>query len=320
MTTNPTSICRLRRAGILRAAIVWSALSNFAVAAEHVVDSAHIQARTDMISAIEQVRMLDEDALRTRLHRDRPNLTPIAQLWSRSAPQYWVGDAACKSAMKANWVALNLCEPDADIIFGHTPDIPAEEAQDTLLDVVAFDEACARTNAVAWEILLARASQSAALLDLCLVGRAMWGADFEMMPSSRTRVMDPEQANGPAALQGGLPVPTQEQWQAMATASNGVYRLLAIRGMRGWGVEPTPPMIRSALDDTFIAVRRKAMSLLRSIPEDRQVDVLAAVRAACLDRQETDEYAAEIEKEFSADVGRVLKRSKKRLKSGRVSE
>ncbi|MCP5488661.1 MAG: hypothetical protein H7A43_08425 [Verrucomicrobia bacterium] len=142
----------------------------------------------------------------------------------------------------------------------------------------AFRELSDRNGQMIWAVMKERSTRSPTVLDLCALADIMWGKELHAVqqpPSGEDVTASSSLPRAPAPEHWLLPAGTPEQWQELFVGSNGVYRLLAIKGLDLWaGSDELPSLLRTALGDPYLSIREEAVSRLDRLAPEMQAQLL----------------------------------------------
>ena len=207
----------------------------------------------------------------------------LADAWAEIRPEYWVSDVLGNGLFESFlWPAANLASAKQGIPrrSDRALAISSADATDLLYAILAFREMLQRMDPHVWTVLVDRSSKGGTLLDLCLMMQITWGHSLRVLPGDAVPASSRESANTPLpqplpATEWRLPHGAPDQWMALATGSNAVFRLLAIKGLDLWaGSNELPSLLRTALNDPYLSIREEAVSRLDRLAPEMQAQLL----------------------------------------------
>lgn len=206
---------------------------------------------------------------------------PLASLWADPSPPFWVSDIGCYGIFRILWPAAGLSHslPNKGPMTQAVLNIPSNTARTAIILTSEFRELCRRGDTYVWDILRRRAALSPDLIDACIAASIMWGDEIQLLPN-RIGLADNMSAStllpqSPPSSLWLIPHGTPDQWQALFKGSNGVYRLLSIKGLDLWASSnEIPSILQSALDDPYISIKDEAVSRLQVLEPEEQTRLL----------------------------------------------
>lgn len=235
----------------------------------------------ELSEQIDKVKDIPIEDLRNSVESVNTVAIPLSSLWTDPSPPFWVSDIGCHGIFRILWPAAGLSHslPNMGPMTQAVSVIPPNIARTTIILTSEFREICRRGDAYAWDILRKRAAVSPDLVDACIAASIMWGDELQLLPY-RTGQAENIPAStllpqSPSSSLWLIPHGSHDQWQTLFNGSNGVYRLLAIKGLDLWAsTNEISFLLQSALSDPFISIKIEAISKLQALEPEEQTRLL----------------------------------------------
>lgn len=251
----------------------------------HYAQESRGECRSDASFRAEYAAMAkwDINKLRDALEKGAAASPDLSSLVPGYAPPYWVSDMIGYAIFKTVlWPAAHI-SPQQSVSpqyeWGGTADVSVAAA-DIISAVYAYREICQRKSTLAWDWVQSRSENEPNLLDLCIMAQIMWSTSLRVLPS------DPE--TPPPAYTPNTPLPTPlppdnwlipegtfDQWRNIYSGTNGIYRLIAVKGLQLWAdTNGINHMITELLSDPYLSIRYEALRHIDVLSPAEQLNLL----------------------------------------------